>query len=336
MKSELKVLLGKLNFALGRNPRIDRSGPLSPREYIPEPFKAVLIVCADFELAWAWRFAKGLEDSRAGMLERARTERSNIPKIVELCEEHGIPITWATVGHLFLDRCHRNGGTAHGDLDRIPYHENAYWKYDRGDWYDDDPGTDRHRSPEWYAPDLIRMILAARTKHELACHTFSHIDCRDGVCTPEVLTREVLACQKVARDHGVRLHTFVHPGHTIGHLKRLRELGFTAYRTDYYNALGYPRKDESGLWELKSTMEFVYRKGWSQAHHVYRYTEIVKRAVAHHRVCIFWFHPSMPGCFVRDIMPRVFGYFDSVRQTAWITTVGDYVSWLNREADALR
>ncbi len=336
MTGDVKTALSKLNFALNRNPKVDRCCVSDQRRYIPESFKAVLLVCADFELAWAWRFANGHGVPLVDAIERARIERNNIPRVVELCDTYTIPVTWATVGHLFLDRCCRNGGRAHPDQPRIPYHENAYWKFDRGDWYDDDPGTDWRRAPEWYAPDLIRMILNAKTRHEIACHTFSHIDCSHGVCTPEILASEVLACRESSRLQGLQLRTFVHPGHTIGHLRTLAELGFTSYRTDFGNTLGYPRKDESGLWELKSTMEFAYRKGWSDEYHVYRYTEIVNRAIAHRRVCVFWFHPSVSHRFVDRVMPRLFRYLDTIRESLWITTVDEYVGFLNRRSDAQR
>jgi peptidoglycan/xylan/chitin deacetylase (PgdA/CDA1 family) len=322
--------LRKMSFELGKNPKVPMDKDYEPSSYIPEPYKAVLVISADFELAWAWRYAKGFMNPYTEAIGHARTARHNIPKILKLCEEYRLPITWATVGHLFLYSCSKEGHWAHADIQRIPYHENEYWKYDRGDWFDDDPCTDLHTSPEWYAPDLVKLILESKIKHEIACHTFSHIDCRDTVCDPRILKHEVQFCRDSAAKYGIELKTFVHPGHTIGNLQTLHELGFRSYRTDYANILGYPQKHDSGLWELQSTMEFVYKKEWSLDYHVYRYKEIINRALSHERVCVFWFHPSISDYFVDHIMPHLFSYLNAKRKSIWVTTMEDYVAWLNR------
>ena len=48
-----------------------------------------------------------------------------------------------------------------------------------GDWFDADPGSERAGEsdwPNWYGPDMIRSILDRRVRHEVGCHTFSHVD----------------------------------------------------------------------------------------------------------------------------------------------------------------
>lgn len=310
-------------------PKIEKDIENKPSDYIPAPFMSVCLIAADMEFAWAWRYAKGKGDPRMEALRHARTARENIPKILDMCDRYNIPITWATVGHLFLKKCKRDNHFAHPSVRRLPYHENEYWRFDKGDWFDDDPCTDWQTSPGWYAPDLIERIISASAKHEIACHTFSHIDCSDDVCAPGVLVDEVVECQKQAAKYGVKLETFVHPGHTIGNLKTLRELGFRSFRTDYINMLGYPQRNEHGLWEMKSTMEFVYKSEWSIDYHVHRYKEIINRALAFKKICLFWFHPSMNSIFVDEIMPRVFSYLDAQRRLIWLTTVKNYLSWLD-------
>ena len=42
--------------------------------------------------------------------------RENVPKILNLCEIYDIPITWATVGHLFLSNCKRVNKIAHPEI----------------------------------------------------------------------------------------------------------------------------------------------------------------------------------------------------------------------------
>ena len=328
MRRRAKAWLSKVNFELGRNPKVLKYGDADFSRFIPKPYKAVLIISADFELAWAWRYAKDSQSPRENATRLARIARQNIPRILDICDRYEIPMTWATVGHLFLKGCHRNGNVSHSHLNRVTYHENPHWKFDRGNWFDDDPCTSWKTSPEWYAPDLVDMILDSKVGHEIACHTFSHIDCRDGVCAAQVLINEVRECRKSAAGYGLKLESFIHPGHLIGNLHVLRELGFTSFRTDYANVLGYPQKHESGLWEFSSTAELAHREEWSVDYHVYRYRKILEKALTHNRVCCFWFHPSMDYVMVNDVMPALFEFVVSLKKEVLVTTHRDYVRFL--------
>ena len=328
MKVIVKSLISKANFALGRNPRIESSGELNTEKYIPRPYDAVFILSADFELAWAWRFAKGFQNPKDAAIKRARIARTNIPKILKLCDTYNIPITWATVGHLLLEECKKDGGKPHSALKRQQYYENQYWRYEDGDWFDADPCSNWESSPEWYAPDLIRMIIRSKTAHEVACHTFSHIDCRDAVCSAEILIGELKECKKYAHEYGIELESFVHPGHMIGNLDVIEAEGFSSFRSAYDNVLGYPTKHSSGLWELKGTMELYHRKEWSVGYHIYRYNKVIERAMKHRRVCYFWFHPSMSATFIDQIMPAVFQYVAANRDRLLVTTTSNYLKMI--------
>jgi len=330
MMRKIRSLLSKLNFMLNRNPRVIPYRNTNFREYIPDPYDAVLILSADFELAWAWRYARGFENPKEQALKHARTSRRNIPLILNLCDKYDIPITWATVGHLFLEKCFRSSNLVHGQLERIPHHHNQYWIFDKGDWFDDDPCTIWEESPEYYAPDIIKMILGAEVRHEIGCHTFSHIDCRDNVCPDGVITGELKECRKQAHKYGLRLESFFHPGHTIGNLAALKNLGFTSFRTDYHNILGYPRKHLDSLWELSGTMEFVMRKEWSIGYHIYRYKTIIERAIRYKRVCCFWFHPSIDTLFFESVLPQLFEFIALHRDKLYVATTSEYVHWLQQ------
>src|SRR5438094_5657593 len=146
----LKTLFGlKGNLHAGAKPR--------PRVFdgvAIAPFKndarAAACISADFELSWAFRHHPA-EVARA----QGRRERENIPLLLQIFERCAFPITWATVGHLFLERCVRSShGLAHPEMPRPP--RNALWT---GDWYVHDPCTDYKQDPLWYAPDLIQNIL---------------------------------------------------------------------------------------------------------------------------------------------------------------------------------
>lgn len=259
-------------------------------------------------------------------------ERSNVPLLVELCDLYNIPITWATVGHLFLSSCSKDD-KAHSELDRLPHFENQYWRFKGEDWFEYDPCSDIHAAPEWYGKDLVELIYKAKAAHEFGCHTFSHLDCRDGICPPDVLRKELELSKELAKPYCSGLTSFVHPGHTIGNLAVLEELGYSSYQTDPGNVLTYPER-VGKLWNVKRTMEFTMRKGWSARYHIRFYKKIIDRAIASNTVCNFWFHPSFSPEFAQHVFPAILEYLNSKRKEVYISTVDTYISFLNRSADA--
>jgi hypothetical protein len=326
LKKKIKSTLSKIKFKLGFNPKIERTDNF--RKFIPKPYKSVVLFYADFELAWAWRYSKEFQNNKDGIRNIAIHERENIPEILKQCELFDIPITWAIVGHLFLENCKKEKGILHPEILRINHFENKYWIYNEGDWFDDDPCDNYIDSPEWYCPDLIKKILNSNVKHEIGCHTFSHIDCRDNVCTNKVLESEIDECKRLAGNFGINMNSFVHPGHTIGNLNTLYKLGFSSYRSDFGNILGYPYKHSCGLWEIKGTMELTFRKKWNINFNIEFYKEIVNRSIKNNSVCIFWFHPSFDKIFLANILPELFSYINERRNEILITTAGEYINWL--------
>lgn len=330
MIENVKPILQRLNFLLGRDPVLVKKPEW--RDYIPDGYKAVVIISADFELAWASRYSKKYQYPVQKALEKARTERENIPAILSLCEKYNIPITWLTVGHLFLESCSPVNGFLHPEIERPGHFENEWWKFSGNDWFEHDPGTDFRKDPLWYSPDLIRMILDSGVKHEIGCHTFSHIDCRNEVCTPEQLKGEIIATLAAAKKFGIeKMDSFVHPGHTIGNLDTLASMGFTNYRTDYANILGYPEKHENGLWEFSTTLELEIKAGWPLISQINRYIDTTRRAVRNHSVAYFWFHPSCNNLLVKKVFPPFFKWLDENRDYIYITNQVEYVNWLNRD-----
>lgn len=329
MNPFIKTTLSKLNFALGRNPKVEKRKDW--RKYVPEPYKAVFTLSADFELAWAWRFAKAAADPLTFALQKARLARRNMPEIITLCEEYNIPVSWATVGHLFLKECNCDGGLPHPGMKRIGHFDNGYWQFSQGDWYKDDPCSNYLEAPEWYCPDLLDKIQKSKVKHEIGCHTFSHIDCRDGVCPPEVFRQELQECQNLARERGFQLKTFIYPAHTVGNLEELPRQGFTNYRTNIGNILGYPVRHASGIWEIKSSFQLEWRVDWSVKYHIQRAKTIIDRAIENNSVCHFWFHPSFNREYLEKVLPKVLEYLDQRREEVMITTMADYVDWLNNK-----
>jgi hypothetical protein len=321
-------------FLAGFSPTIVKNPSINPQDFIPKPYKSVCLISADFEMAWASRYTKSCTNPLDKAIQDGIKTRRNVPKILDLCDQYGIPITWATVGHLFLESCESIDGPKHADIPRLPYFENEYWKYDQGDWFDFDPCTDYLTDPAWYAPDLIKDILSRTVKHEIGCHTFSHIDCRDGLDEGQVFKAELQKCADIAQEWGLGLNSFVHPGHTIGNLRNLVDFGYKSFRTNYRNVLGVPIYHDVGIWEFEQTAEFALRKQWSIEFQKYRYKKIIDRAIAHNRLCVLWFHPSLEEDCVEEILNSVLKYLYDRRMSIASMTHKEYSNLLEQRNKA--
>jgi len=319
----IKNQLRKLKFQLGFDPKIEKSKHFS--DFIPKPYQSVLLISADFELAWAWRYTKSSEKPIEKALREARQERENIPLLVNLFEKYQIPITWLTVGHLFLESCKRENGQAHEHIKQLAPFESEYWKYNGKDWFEHDPCTSFKGNPEWYCPDLLKIILNSKIKHEIGCHTFSHIDCSDAICPPEVFNDEIDECKLIANKWNLDLKSFVHPAHSIGNLDSLAKQGFTNFRTDYSNTLGFPVKHSNGLWEIKQTTEFRYYEHLRIDEQIQRYIAIIKRAIKSNTIASIWFHPSIHPIFVSQIFPEVLKFINENQDKVWVTTHKEFI-----------
>ena len=328
MNSLFRAIKSSLSFLLERNPKVEK--PLKDSNfYIPNQYKSVVIISADFELAWAWRFDKLHRDPKQNSLYLAKKERENIPKLIKLSEKYNIPITWGTVGHLFLDKCKCNADLPHSEIARIPHFENEWWKFKEGDWFDADPCSNIIDAPEWYATDLISQILNSNINHEIGCHSFSHISCDENICSPSVLNHELEASQKAADKFDIKLESFIFPGHTMGNYRTIRDFGYSSIRTNYTNTLGYPKQLPDGLWEHKTTMELNYNPVFSIEKNIKRFKKIIDKSIVNQQVCNFWFHPSFDEKNINVIYPEFYNYLNSKRDKIWITTMRDYTNWLN-------
>lgn len=324
--NRLEAWWARVGFAMEQRPRIN---PDRQSVAYPSPFKACVLISADFELAWAWRYAKcGVSTPQTDALRRANQARQNLPHLMILFDRFNVPITWATVGHLFLENCVKDAHCAHADVCRIPYFENEFWRYGEGDWFDADPCTDYYRNPAWYAPDIIHAILNAEVKHEIACHSFSHIDFSDGVCPPEVANSELQKCQEVARGWGLKLESFVFPGNLIGNLTSLKRHGFNAYRWHKGYELDVPRRDGLGLWQIPGGLCWEKPEGWSVDAWIRALQRCVDRALETGTVLHLWLHPSCEPSNVETVFPAVLDYVAAHRSDLWVTTMAGLVDWL--------
>ena len=303
------------------------SVPVSER--FPNGYKGALIISADFEMAWAWRYASSGTDP----VDMGLRERGNVPAILQMLDEYHVPVAWATVGHLFLESCICYAGRPHPELSRIPYFTNKVWRYESGDWYDHDPCTSVDQDTAWYAPDLVKAIMIAGAGHEIACHSFSHLDCSDINCPAEVMEDEIRECVRLAKEFGVELKSMVFPGGTNGNYDILKKYGFTNVRLNTSYDMYYPEKDSSGLWLLPSSSSIDnHGFGWSAKKYQEYYARYLCKALSGKTVCHLWFHPSIDSFCLNEILPAV---LSEVRKRAdegelWITTMAEMADFCER------
>jgi len=266
--------------------------------------KGIVVFSADFEMAWAFRFSK---TRRLEAVKKGLEERENIPVLLDLFQKYRIPVTWATVGHLFLSDCSKGGdGFAHPKMPRPGYFENRNWDFSSGDWYEDDPCSNVVNDPAWYASDLIEKIINADVNHEIACHTFSHIDFTYKNCPKSLADSELDECIKHAENFNISLRSMVFPGGTSGNYESLVERGFICYRKPMKNHIDLPAIDKYGLVAIPSSIGLDRdRYGWTREFHLKMIRSYLEKATKRKQVCHFWFHPSMDLWYLENVMPEV-------------------------------
>jgi peptidoglycan/xylan/chitin deacetylase (PgdA/CDA1 family) len=308
--------LSRVSHFVLNKPFVKRDN-IDPKKKFPNYERGGLIISADFEMAWAWRYTK----TNADFLQKGRIERENMPKILKILEDYDIPITFATVGHLFLENCKRG---AHDWMRRIP-HFDDHWSFTHGDWYDHDPYSCYKEAPEWYAPDLIRSILDSKTVHEIGTHTFSHIDFSYSNCPQEVADDEVKACKITAETYGVTLESIVFPGGTWGNIETLKKHGFNIYRKKNNFDLAYPYRDMHGLLVTTSSgsLEYNLHYGWTPDYYLNRLKKYVDKAIKLNSLVHLWFHPSIEPYILDRLFPPFFDYIRKLRNKGvlWIGTM---------------
>ncbi len=274
--------------------------------------RGAFLLSLDTEFAWGMIHRNGVEEN---MRLYART-RKVTEQFIELLEQYEISATWAVIGHLMLESCAPRGGVKHPEIVRP-----AYEWFD-GDWFDQDPASDKHADPVWYWPEIVGWLKACRTPQEIGSHTFSHITVDDPGCSREAFASDLDACLELARHHGIEIRSFVYPRNRVGHLDVLIERGFTSYRGEAPSWYGdfpwhawrvahkldnfaphatrvvYPEY-RGGIWNLPASYYYPHatrsRRDWGRWLPVWTRVAKVRRGLAAAAesggMVHIWFHP---------------------------------------------
>ena len=185
----------------------------------------IVTISVEVELGWGVHDV----DRSAHLSEDGAAERRYLRRLLDACDEYGVPVSFDVVGHLFLEGCK---GSHSG-----PYPD---------DWFDADPGTDATEDPLYYAPEMPDAVRSRPTDHELCTHTFSHALCEpmgEAVQSSElefaahlhetagderpvslVPPRHSPPSYNVLTEHGVEIVRIPTGGPSSSPVRRLREL----------------------------------------------------------------------------------------------------------------
>jgi peptidoglycan/xylan/chitin deacetylase (PgdA/CDA1 family) len=153
--------------------------------------KGIFIISIDTEFAWGFIDIIDTNLAKKYIYISKRRSRTNILKILKISEELNIPITFGFVGRLLLD-----DSQSHNSI--------------------------------LQAIDVFHQVLGSRVEHEIACHSFSHIDF--SRCSRWEAQQDIRMCKKIMKDFGVDPVSFLYPRNRIGHLDILENEGFKTFR----------------------------------------------------------------------------------------------------------
>lgn len=309
------------NFTRGASPSPKRWSGIEAA-----PFKdnapAACCISADFEMGWGWR---SLAPSAAEAM--GAKERLHVPLILGLLEEYSIPITWATVGHLFLESCVRSHtGLAHASMPR-PLSDGSW----SGDWYAHDPCSSVRRAPSWYAPDLIQRIVECKTPQEIGTHSFSHVNFSAGCSSREVVERELETCLEVMRPLGMRPSTLVFPRNRAeyAYSPLLAGAGIIAVRhreRERGIRLAYPERTPHGVYKIYESMNLRIARHYD---YLQKARIFLCKAIERHAAYSLWFHPSDPAEWFDPQLRDILQYIADERRGGrlWVATIRDVAAY---------
>lgn len=258
--------------------------------------RAYFNLSVDLELAWGIARRGSGMTSEAERLELARRARANLPVLLDLCDRHRVPLTVATVGRLALAAC------THG----TPPSFAPSWV--GGSWYDVHRGETLSARPGYFGADLVHDLLERPAGHELASHTFTHVDLADEETPAEVAWFELRESFDALGELYPGLTTLVFPKNHPSYLELVREAGFSIYRGASNVMLD---RDEYGLWRFPLGL-WLSPRALSSGQTI----EITTAAIRRRQLVNFYFHlhefPSPEG--VKRHLGSLFSFIDAARE----------------------
>lgn len=150
--------------------------------------------------------------------------------------------------------------------------------------------------------DSLEAILSSPVKHEIAVHTYSHLDL--STCSSEELKSDMEKFKKVVGEQR-RYESIVFPWNKEGNFETLREIGFRAYRGGR-RRVGSPYIYK-GLWNI-SPVYYVGRAIYTQPELIPFLLDI---CIKSNSVFHVWTHPwdivyPSPQKYIENVLKPLF------------------------------
>jgi peptidoglycan/xylan/chitin deacetylase (PgdA/CDA1 family) len=162
----------------------------------------------DAELGWGWH------DLPSPPTDRIEAARGGWIHLAALCEEYGIPATWAIVGHLLLEDC---------DGRHVDHPAGA-------DWFHREATEWRDRPDLRFGGGLVDALLDTSVDHDIGCHSFSHLPFGAPETDRETARAELQSSLDAAADWDLSFDSFVFPRNMLGHRDLLYQYDIETYR----------------------------------------------------------------------------------------------------------
>ena len=88
----IQAYIDRFRYRMGMLPRANKQGCMS----YPQGAKAAIVISADLEMAWAWRYSKKSDDPKVLALQKAHQTRQNMKPLLDLFDQFNVTVTWAT------------------------------------------------------------------------------------------------------------------------------------------------------------------------------------------------------------------------------------------------
>jgi len=187
---------------------------------------SIFTISLDFELHWGGFEKWPLDEAKK---QYFLTTRKLIPQLLDLFEQHGVHVSWATVGMLM----HENKA----QLEQNFPEEKPSYEYEHLSAYhfleSVGIGEDEHEDPYHYAHSLVKDIVSRRGQ-ELSSHSFAHYYCNEAGQKLEQFDADCKAIQKAADQYGKSLKSLVFPRNQFNadYLKVCKENGIEIIRSN--------------------------------------------------------------------------------------------------------
>ena len=236
-----------------------------------------------------------------------------IRELIDLFDTYEVPVTWAVVGRLVEPQT--------GIPSRYPYDLDVLFEEINTKLaYSEVPIRER------YFPKLVQLLREARTKHEIASHTYNHLHCsKISSQNLEVFQRDLEAMQEVFEAYSLSpARSLVFPRNEIGGLEAINRSSIKIYRApDQYWYSGFPKplikffrqldfllpftpqtfrveRDSYGNAFVCGSMLYTtthtgYKKFIPPSMNAFRVRRGLDRAVRRREILHLWFHPFNYG-----------------------------------------